>query len=65
MSEQRRIPIIEQRRLEAHVLASVYEELQARRGEAEASTNREAVLGIGPVGLWGTAPRGRRAVQPI
>ncbi|MCD1636919.1 L-2-amino-thiazoline-4-carboxylic acid hydrolase [Martelella mediterranea] len=36
MSEQRRIPIIEQRRIEANVLASVYEELKARRGEAEA-----------------------------
>ncbi|MGV0876118.1 L-2-amino-thiazoline-4-carboxylic acid hydrolase [Martelella sp. FLE1502] len=36
MSEPRRIPIIEQRRIEANVLASVYEELKARRGEAEA-----------------------------
>lgn len=36
MSEQRRIPIIEQRRIEANVLASVYEALKARRGEAEA-----------------------------
>ncbi|MGV0820993.1 L-2-amino-thiazoline-4-carboxylic acid hydrolase [Martelella sp. AMO21009] len=36
MSEQRRIPIIEQRRIEANILASVYEELKTRRGEAEA-----------------------------
>ncbi|AQZ53658.1 L-2-amino-thiazoline-4-carboxylic acid hydrolase [Martelella mediterranea] len=36
MSEQRRIPIIEQRRIEANVLASVYQELKARRGEGEA-----------------------------
>lgn len=38
MSEERKapIPIIEQRRIEANVLASVYEELRARHGEAEA-----------------------------
>lgn len=36
MPEQRRIPIIEQRRIEANVLSSVYEELKARCGEAEA-----------------------------